>query len=166
LSGRVAYLARDSELALKECEEAIALEEYFYLGHLFKGHVLCYLREYDKALTAFRRTCELIPDNPVCLSELAQLYALQQRNIESLAIMKQIENARASGRYVSPHVFAHVALARGDHELALDFLDETLAERGAYLIALTTDPIYDSVRTHPRFAALVQKVGFVDESYN
>lgn len=161
LSGRVAYLAHDSALAIKECEEAIALEEHFFLSHMFKGHALRQLGRYEQALASFRKACELNVDNPVCLAEVAHTYALQQQEQESQAIVKQIEHI-AMGRYVSPHVFAVIALGHGDHERVLDYLEQTLNERGAYLIALTTDSVYDPLRSNLRFAALIQKVGFAE----
>jgi DNA-binding winged helix-turn-helix (wHTH) protein len=163
LSGRIAYVARDAELAISECDEAIALEEGFYLGHLFKGHALRYLRQYGQAVEAFAKACELTGDNPVCQAELAHTYALQDREKESLAIRQHIEQIAAE-QYVSPHVFAIMALGRGDHDEALTFLERTLEERGAYLIALTTDPVYDPLRANRRFAALVRKVGFVHDN--
>jgi len=40
LAGRIAYLARDPQTAIKECDESIGLEDHFYLAYVFKGHAL------------------------------------------------------------------------------------------------------------------------------
>ena len=47
----------------------------------------------------------------------------------------------------------------GQTEEALSFLEKTYEERDGYNIAfIKSDPFLDSLRGHPRFEALVQKI--------
>ena len=160
LAGRIAYLAHDPGAAIRKCDESIALEEHFFLSYLFKGHALRFLRRNKEALECFVRACELTGGNPVCLAEVAHVQALMGERQKSLETLRKLHDI-ASAQYVSPHVFALVQIGLGENEKALKYLEETLQERGAYLIFLTTDAVYDSLRREPEFSKLVATVGFV-----
>ncbi|NIN72264.1 MAG: hypothetical protein GTO46_10180 [Gemmatimonadetes bacterium] len=49
--------------------------------------------------------------------------------------------------------------ALGEHDRAFACLDEALEARSAGLVYLHLDPGYEPLRSDPRFAALVEKLG-------
>jgi len=49
--------------------------------------------------------------------------------------------------------------ALGQHDIAFDLLDKAYAERDNKLISLKVYPIFDSLRSDPRFFALLNKIG-------
>ena len=50
----------------------------------------------------------------------------------------------------------HVAL--GETELALDWLERSVDLRDPFMISLKINPRFDSIRTHPRYIALLEKM--------
>ena len=54
---------------------------------------------------------------------------------------------------------ATLQAALGEQDLALVSLEKAFAERNGGLIWLGPDPRMDSLRSDPRFAALVERVG-------
>jgi DNA-binding winged helix-turn-helix (wHTH) protein/Flp pilus assembly protein TadD len=159
LSGRIAYLARDPDTAIKECDEGITLEQHFFLTHVFKGHALRLRGDYPGAESAFERACNLSEQNPVCLAELAHIRGLQGRSNEATTILHALQHA-AQVRYLSPYLFAHIYLGLGKLVEMFEWLEKAYEARAAYLVFLATDPIYDSVRRDPRFEHLVRRVHF------
>ena len=62
------------------------------------------------------------------------------------------------GPYPVSEIFKNSALL-GKHEEALNWIDRAYRERRVYhLIYLNADPIYDEIRTDPRFQAVLQKM--------
>ena len=64
----------------------------------------------------------------------------------------------AKQRYVSPANRAAVYLGLGEKEKALDWLEKAYEDRDPIFWWINGDQLYDSVRSEPRFEALVQKV--------
>jgi adenylate cyclase len=64
----------------------------------------------------------------------------------------------AKEQYVNSTAFADIHLGLGENEKALGWLDKSYQDQESACWYLKVDPIYDSVRSEPRFQALVQKV--------
>ena len=79
------------------------------------------------------------------------------RSTESRADLRELEQM-AKRQYVSSTAFADIHLGLGEKEKALDWLEKSIRTRRSACWYLKVDPIYDRVRTEPRFQALVQKV--------
>jgi len=94
-------------------------------------------------------------DHPVCLAEVGHVHGLAGRKEEGQAILHRLTQV-AAHRYVSPHLHAVVLLGLGDTEHAMNSLFAVHEERGAYLIFLTTEPLYEPLRASPRFSELVE----------
>jgi TolB-like protein/cytochrome c-type biogenesis protein CcmH/NrfG len=72
--------------------------------------------------------------------------------------LSALEDA-AHDRYVSPLDIARLHAQLGDREPAFAALERALAERSPMLVLLKVDRAWDRVRTDPRFAAAVRRVG-------
>jgi serine/threonine-protein kinase len=66
---------------------------------------------------------------------------------------------RAKQRYVSPGMRMLFHLGLGEKDQALDWLEKCYEEQDGYSWFLKVDPIFDPLRTEPRFQALLKKVG-------
>jgi len=65
----------------------------------------------------------------------------------------------AEGKYQSPlNIALNYAFAGNDSE-ALDWLERAVDERTPWLPELKIDPMWDAVRSQPRFVALLKKIG-------
>jgi hypothetical protein len=65
----------------------------------------------------------------------------------------------SSTRYVSPYSVALVHCGLGDRDQALAWLEKAYVERSDYMPYLNREPMLDGLRSDPRFAALVRRVG-------
>ena len=85
--------------------------------------------------------------------ETAGLSAYHQKTNEFL------RKHRDNGKYRSPLTIAlHYAIAGADSE-ALDWLEKAVDERAPWLPELKTDPTWEGLRSHPRFIAIMKKIG-------
>ena len=62
--------------------------------------------------------------------------------------------------YVSPRAFVEQYLRINDNENALHWLDRAFAEHSSFLVQITEDPLYDGLRTDPRFHAMLRRMHF------
>jgi len=77
------------------------------------------------------------------------------------ALSKGIQTRKAQRRtgYQSAYQIAQLYAELGDKEQAFHWLDTAYAERDFWLTGLNTDFALDPIRSDPRFAELVRKVG-------
>jgi len=61
-------------------------------------------------------------------------------------------------RYVSAYHRAAIYSGLGDKDLALEWLSRAHDERSGLLIYLNVEPVFDNVRSDPRFAELLRRV--------
>ena len=50
----------------------------------------------------------------------------------------------------------------GDRERAIDYLERVYAANSEFLVWMCGDPLYDSLRSEPRFVALLKRLNFVE----
>lgn len=67
---------------------------------------------------------------------------------------------RQNQSYVNPYYRARIYQRLGEKERALEWLEKAYGERSDHLVLLKVDPIFDELRTDPRFADLLRRIGF------
>jgi TolB-like protein len=113
-------------------------------------------KEALEALSSFERS---VPGTSLALASRAVLLAREGRNDEARELLSKLESMRRE-MYVPPAFLARVHAALGDVDEALRELERAADERSFPLIVLTVDPDYESLRGHPRYRALVERLGF------
>lgn len=62
------------------------------------------------------------------------------------------------GEYTPPLSWARYALAAGQYDMALDYLEAAYDQRQSPLLWASVDPAYEAVRKHPQFQKIVQQL--------
>ena len=62
--------------------------------------------------------------------------------------------------YVSPINIAAVYIGIGENQKAIVWLEKALEEKEHRLVRLKIDPIYDPLRSNPRFQKLIERMNF------
>ena len=90
---------------------------------------------------------------------MAMLYAISGKRAEALKIIDHLNELSATS-YVAPYNIAAIHAGLGNKDEAFAALDRAYNERSALLaLYFTNDPRMDSLRSDPRFAELVRKIG-------
>jgi hypothetical protein len=77
---------------------------------------------------------------------------------KGIAVSVAQRNSKAE--YASPYSIAALYADLGDKDHAFEWLNTAYLEHDENLLALRTDTAFDSLRSDPRYAELVRKVGF------
>ena len=99
-----------------------------------------------------------ITEDPVPLGMLGRLYAAQGRKDDAQKILQQLRQRREQ-HYVAAYSLALVYLGMGDHNEALNWLEQGFQERDGFNIGpIRVDPLLTPLRGDPRFEALAEKI--------
>ena len=157
--GLLLYFARRYDQAIEELEKSIGLFPQHAANYGGIGQPYALAGRYKEAIRAFNHCLELQPDWGEYIVWIAYCYALSGNRDEAQKRLKTIiENSKKV--VVSPIVIARVYLGLGDKEQAFIFLDKAFLGNAAALTYLKVDPSFDSLRSDPRFTALLRKIGF------
>jgi hypothetical protein len=99
-----------------------------------------------------------LPGGNSFLPALGIVLAKSGRRDEAKAIEGKLEASLIPGR-VRPYPLASLYAALGEKDKAFAALKESYNDRQGSLILMKVDPTWDPLRTDPRFAKLVQRIG-------
>jgi serine/threonine protein kinase/tetratricopeptide (TPR) repeat protein len=150
------FYARQRASATAALQQTVELNQQFGAARYFLGHALIATGRYDEAIGALERAVTLQEGSAETTAALATAHALAHHHPEAEALLADLER-RSREVYVSPALLAQVHLGLADHAAALERLEEAAARRTADVVWLKVHPIYDPVRGHPRFRALLER---------
>jgi serine/threonine-protein kinase len=128
---------------------------YWALGVAYRDKKM-----YKEAIWYLKKARALEEDGTT-LSGLAYAYALAREVTKAREVLQQLE-ALAKRSYVSPVTLATVYAALGENDKALDLLEEGYEKhsRGMTGLRIDQDQDWASLRSDPRFQALLKKMNF------
>jgi serine/threonine-protein kinase len=91
------------------------------------------------------------------LGHLGASYAAAGRSTDAIRILDELRE-RSSREYVAPFHLAFLHMGLGDADAAIAALELACDQRNALAWWPRTAPQFDSLRSHPRFAALLEKI--------
>jgi hypothetical protein len=77
---------------------------------------------------------------------------------EARKILDELKE-QSKRRYVAPTVLAAIYGALGEKDQAFILLDKAYDEHDSILVQLKVEPIFDELRSDPRFAVLLKRLG-------
>ena len=158
--GYVHMLCGDYPKALAVYRELADMDPGFYKGHGSMGRVLSLMGKYDLAIEALERARKLGGDVPSILGALGEVLARAGRRTEALAVLKELE-VMSRTRWVPAACFAILHLGLGDHSAALTYLEAATEGRELTVVGLKVHPLYDPLRSEPRFVRLLERIGLL-----
>jgi TolB-like protein/DNA-binding winged helix-turn-helix (wHTH) protein/Tfp pilus assembly protein PilF len=159
--GWLFYFARRYDQAIEQCRKALELDPNFFSARVKLGWAYEQLGMHEQAIAEFQTVLNVSPDDPVLRAMLSRAYALSGRRDEAVKITDQLSE-QSQRRYVSPYLVALVYAGLGESDPALDWLEKAYENRCGWLAWLKVDPKLDNLRSDPRFADLLQRVGLQD----
>ena len=152
------FFSRQYDRAIKQLGAILEQEPRFVPALLQLGRVYVQMKLYAEAIDAFKLALQLSRQQDV-LSALAHAYASAGRAEEARIILSEMTNDKI-GCYVASPLIARIYLGLDEFETALDWLQKGLEERSHAMVFLKEDPVYDPLRTHPRFSELLKLMGW------
>lgn len=155
--GAILYCARRYDEAVTQLKQVLEMERDFPRAHII---VFAYLEQskIDAALRDIAESPEL-QDGPFKWMLKAYAHGRAGHKTEAQRFIRKLESER-SKRYINSGKMIIAYLGYGDREQALSWIEKGLDERSSTLVYLKVDPVYDPLRSEPRFQAVLSKLNF------
>jgi len=153
------FYARKYEQARYHLDRAIAMNPTAEETYRIQGLILTVAQQYPAAERVLREALTLAPESGTA-TKATLGYSLARAGNPSYAreVAAELE-AKVKTDYVSPVELATIHMALGNTERALDWAEACIPERRGWLAYLNVHPVVDPLRGHPRFEALIGKMG-------
>jgi len=153
------YLAQRYDEALKQCAEANAIDRQPNTDYL-TGLIHERLGRYDDAVRAFaQRWPKTARSRTTVAAAIGFVQAQAGQRDEALQARNRLESL-SEHEYVSSYDLALLYLALGDADLAVERLWRAHEEFSSMLPYVNVDARIDSLRSHPSFRALIERMRF------
>jgi serine/threonine protein kinase/pimeloyl-ACP methyl ester carboxylesterase/tetratricopeptide (TPR) repeat protein len=150
--------AREYDRAIEQLRKALDMDSRFLPAHLFLGQAYAQEAMYDKATAELQQAIGLSRENPVMVAVLGYAYAMSGKKGEAQMILHKL-NGLSKQRSVPSQEIAAIHTALGEKDQAFEWLRRAYEERYSGLVYLKNDPALDGLRSDPRFADLMRRVG-------
>jgi len=151
------HAGRDAE-ALERLQKTADLDSNFWVTHLMLGKVYTQQRKYSEAIEEFGKARELSHGNSEAIASIGYTAALAGDELKAQAVLDELK-ALSNEHYVPPVNVALVLNALGKKDEALASLEKGCEDRDVRLTLLKVDPRWDSLRSDPRFIAILKRIG-------
>jgi tetratricopeptide (TPR) repeat protein len=156
--GLTLYFARLYDQANTELKKAVATDPLYPGHYYYSALLLIQLGDYDEAIKLLRRAAELGANPMEVELLLGHIYARQGDRVEVGRILTAALK-EAKGGYVSQVSIGSVYVGLSEKDQVMACLDNAFAERDPGVLFLKVYPMFDFVRSDPRFVRLLQNIG-------
>jgi tetratricopeptide (TPR) repeat protein len=151
--------ARQYDTAIVYGEKTVALEPTSVMGYWTLGSVLVRAGRPGDAIGPLEQGVAISDSDASTLTMLGCAYALAGRRADARAVERVFDHPMPKRRFTS-YMRAQLAIALGEKEKSLTFLEEGCARRDGWMLETYVEPLFDPLRDDPRYKAVVQQLGF------
>jgi TolB-like protein/Flp pilus assembly protein TadD len=152
------YYARKDDEAIEEARSVLKDHPDLVLAYYWLGCAYREKKMYPEAIATFERARKLTADSPFMVMAYGHAQALAGNTLEArkaLNILTQMKQTR----FVPDLYLAAIYVGLGDKDQAFHLLDNAYKARVDRLVYLKVEPMADPLRSDPRFAQLLAKIG-------
>jgi serine/threonine protein kinase/tetratricopeptide (TPR) repeat protein len=161
--GVVLHYAARYEEAIAEYEKVLELDPVFLPALCFRGAAYAHLGMYEKAIADEHAALKVGGPTALALDILGHTLAISgdpQGAEETLEKLRDL----AKGRYVSPFSMAHTYVGLGQHDRAIECLEQACEERFHRAATIKVDPSFEPLHSDPRFQKLLGRMGLAKKA--
>jgi TolB-like protein/Tfp pilus assembly protein PilF len=152
-------MARRYDEAIEQLRMTLDMDPTFAQGRLDLGQVYEQKKMYEQAIVEFRKAITLYGGSAPSTAALGHAYAVAGKRDEAEKVLSELK-ALSKQKYVSSFDVAVIYTGLGEKEQAFAWLEKAYKQRDGWLAGrLKVDPRLDSLRSDPRFADLLRRVG-------
>jgi TolB-like protein/class 3 adenylate cyclase/Tfp pilus assembly protein PilF len=156
------YLARRYDEAIKHFTQALTLDPTFILTNIPLGAAYVQQKMFNEAIAAIQQLTSGLNltsvQHPVPIAVLGHAYAAAGRKADAQMLEKLLDSM-AMKQYVPPYWRAAAAIGLGKKDEALTWLEKAFTDRDGSMMLLKVDPVFDQLRSDPRFVSLLKRMG-------
>ena len=158
IDAAVPFMFQRNAAAAKElARRAAELDPMYFFPVMIDGWADLDVGKFREAIPALKKA-KAMESPPFVTAYLAFAYGAAGDRAAAMAELAELKKMSRNGS-VLPFNLALVYLGLGDHARALDNLERALAADSQMMAWISRDAIFDPIRSEPRFAALLEKMG-------
>lgn len=154
----VLYYARLDDEALQQCRKLIEMDPASYTSRLITAQILARRGQTPEAFSEMEKLRENASEHPLVVRFWAELYAIAGRRREADEALTRLIQMRSRGRVPAAYV-ASVWGMLGNRDKAFEWLEMAYREHDGLVSIVHAAPGFDSIRTDPRYPALLERIG-------
>ena len=148
----------DQESAINKFEALYDFEPNYLLLYLSLATAHALKGDYDKALAYGNKMLEAGPRAVASVGNMGWFYAMTGKKEKAYELLAELEERSKKG-YVSSFWTALIYSALGELDKSFAWFEKAYEERDGNMIYLTVVPVFDTVRSDPRYKQLLLKMG-------
>jgi TolB-like protein/tetratricopeptide (TPR) repeat protein len=151
------FMARRFDLAAADFRKAVEIEPRYGWAHAGLAMTSVQKGQCTEAIAEAAKG-PVVDDSPLVLAVSGGVYAACGEKEKAKAVLSRLGEITKT-RFVCPYEIALIPLGLGERDEAFRYLEEGCRVRSTCMPFLRVDPRYDAIRSDPRYAALVKRIG-------
>lgn len=152
------FYARRYDQAIQELHSALAVKPDDAYALWILGFALIASHHPQDAIPVLKKGVAFSNNSPALIGLLVNASAQAGRRADALRLLDELKQRRRTG-YVPTAAFVLAYLGLGEHDQTFVWLERGYKEQSNILQVLKVFPLFDPIRTDPRFIDLVHRVG-------
>jgi TolB-like protein len=156
--GQKLYFWRDYDRAIELLQKALELDPNFVSTHMMLAYVYAVKGMCEQSLTTCEKVSALYGDSPLSKALPSLILAIAGKTDEARKILNELKKQPRLDP-LSLIVLPQTYSVMGEKTEAFEFLEAAYLERDFLLIFLNVIPAFDNIRSDPRYADLLRRMG-------
>jgi len=158
-AGWAYFVAGRVDEGIASMQKALELDPSFSDASQQLARAYVALGKYPQAIAELRKGLAFNEQQPYLLGALAHAYARAGQRKQALQVISELQRIEAERPGYAPFGMIWAYAGIDDKERTFAYLEKAYHERVGRLVWLNTDPNLEPLRSDPRFADLVRRVG-------
>ena len=155
--GWILYEASRYDRAIEQLQNLLEIDQNYWVAHENLARAYAGKGMYKKAIVEAQKAIELSGRNKTAIATLGYIYALAGRKDKARKVLDDLLEL-SKKEHVSSFWVAIVYTYLGQKDQAFEWLEKAYEEHEVYLSLLKVIPLLDSLRSDPRYKALLKKM--------
>jgi serine/threonine protein kinase/tetratricopeptide (TPR) repeat protein len=147
------------DLAIEQLKKTLELDPNFPGALVGLGMEYARQNKFDEAISEIQKARQSVGMNdPIALGALGYVYAKQGKRDEAINVVNKMLEFAKRGYTLSVQI-ASIYTALDDKDKAFEWLEKGYNEQNNNMVYLKILPMWDGLRSDPRFTVLLKKIG-------
>jgi TolB-like protein/DNA-binding winged helix-turn-helix (wHTH) protein/Tfp pilus assembly protein PilF len=157
------YYSRRYDDVISQCQQTLELDPDYPIAHFHLGRAYMAKNMYPQAIAEYQKAQATLGETPAIVMAIGYANAKSGNRAAARKALEEL-HAQSKHRYVPALYFGAINIGLGDLDAGMSWLEKAYREHSDYLIYLNVDPMADTLRSNPRFQAVLRKIGISEVS--